>query len=121
VRRALKYGLDRQEMVDKILQGHGTVGNDSPIGPANQYYHAEMVKLNLIQTSPSSICGISIARDIDFVISNAAFEGAADQLFPSVCIAYGININVVQEPADGYWSNVWMNKPFCASYWSMRD
>jgi peptide/nickel transport system substrate-binding protein len=26
-------------------QGHGTVGNDSPIGPANQYYHAEMEQL----------------------------------------------------------------------------
>ncbi|MGB4720176.1 MAG: ABC transporter substrate-binding protein, partial [Planktomarina temperata] len=37
VRKALKYGLNRQEMVDKILQGHGMVGNDHPIGPANQY------------------------------------------------------------------------------------
>ena len=37
VRKALKYGLNRQEMVDKILQGHGKVGNDHPIGPANQY------------------------------------------------------------------------------------
>ena len=37
VRKALKYGMNRQEMVDKILQGHGMVGNDHPIGPANQY------------------------------------------------------------------------------------
>lgn len=32
VRKALKYAINRQEMVDKILQGHGSVGNDSPIG-----------------------------------------------------------------------------------------
>ena len=32
----------------------------------------------------------------------------------------GINLNVVQEPADGYWSNVWLKKGFCACYWSGR-
>ncbi|MBS8271690.1 peptide ABC transporter substrate-binding protein, partial [Halomonas litopenaei] len=45
VRRALKYGINRQEMVDKILLGHGQIGNDSPIGPANQYYNADMEQL----------------------------------------------------------------------------
>ena len=29
-------------MVDKILLGHGAVGNDHPIGPANQYYAADL-------------------------------------------------------------------------------
>ena len=47
VRKALKYGLNRQEMVDKILLGHGQVGNDSPIGPANQYFNTEMEQLAL--------------------------------------------------------------------------
>ena len=42
VRRAIKYGVNRQELVDKILSGHGAVGNDTPIGPANQYYNDEM-------------------------------------------------------------------------------
>jgi peptide/nickel transport system substrate-binding protein len=27
---------------------------------------------------------------------------------------------VVREPSDGYWSNVWMKKPFTAAYWSGR-
>ena len=36
VRQALKYSINRQEMVDKILQGHGKVGNDHPIGPAHK-------------------------------------------------------------------------------------
>ena len=60
--------------------------------------------------------------DIDLSASSAAFEGAVDaaQLFQSSAKAAGININVVQEPADGYWSNVWLKKPFCASYWSGR-
>ncbi|SFR54370.1 peptide/nickel transport system substrate-binding protein [Yoonia tamlensis] len=124
VRQALKYGINRQEMVDKILLGHGRVGNDSPIGPANQYYNAEMEQLaydpdkarfHLQQAGMDSL-------DVDLSASSAAFEGAVDaaQLFQASASAGGININVVQEPADGYWSNVWLKKPFCACYWSGR-
>jgi peptide/nickel transport system substrate-binding protein len=123
VRKALKHGINRQEMVDKILLGHGQVGNDSPIGPANQYYlemeqlayDPDKAKFYLKEAGMESI-------DIDLSASSAAFEGAVDaaQLFQASAKAGGININVVQEPADGYWSNVWLKKPFCASYWSGR-
>ena len=34
--------------------------------------------------------------------------------------ACGIDINVIREPDDGYWDNVWLKKPFVASYWSGR-
>lgn len=124
VRRAIKYGVNRQELVDKILLGHGMVGNDTPIGPANQYFNADMEQLEydpdkskyyLEQAGLTSV-------DIDLSASNAAFEGAVDaaQLMQASAAAGGVNINVVQEPADGYWSNVWLAKPFCACYWSGR-
>ena len=38
LRMALKWAVDRQELVDKILLGYGAVGNDIPIGTAN-YFH----------------------------------------------------------------------------------
>ncbi len=34
LRLALKYAIDRQEMVDKILMGYGSIGNDCPINAA---------------------------------------------------------------------------------------
>lgn len=124
VRRALKFAINRQEMVDKILLGHGRVGNDTPIGPANQYFAADMeqnsydpdkAKFYLKEAGLSSL-------DIDLSASSAAFEGAVDaaQLYQASAKSAGININLVQEPADGYWSNVWLKKPFCACYWSGR-
>ncbi len=124
VRRALKYAINRQELVDKILLGHGQVGNDSPIGPANQYYAGDMEQLTYDPDKAKFYmkeAGMD-SIDIDLSASSAAFEGAVDaaQLFQSSAKAAGININVVQEPADGYWSNVWLKKPFCASYWSGR-
>ncbi len=124
VRQALKYGINRQEMVDKILLGHGRVANDTPIGPANQYYNPDMEQLaydpdrarfHLKEAGLDSL-------DINLSASDAAFEGAVDaaQLYQASAAQGGININVVQEPADGYWSNVWLKKPFCACYWTGR-
>ncbi|MBS0123752.1 ABC transporter substrate-binding protein [Thetidibacter halocola] len=124
VRRALKYGVNRQEMVDKILQGHGLAASDTPIGPANPYYHAEMEPLTYDPDKAKFYlkeAGLT-SLDIDLNVSDAAFNGAVDaaQLYQASAKSGGININVVQEPADGYWSNVWLKKPFCASYFSGR-
>ena len=32
----------------------------------------------------------------------------------------GIKIDVTREPNDGYWDNVWMKKPWCASFFGGR-
>ncbi|MBC6406960.1 MAG: ABC transporter substrate-binding protein [Rhodobacteraceae bacterium] len=124
VRRALKHAVKRQEMVDKILQGHGAVANDIPIGPANRYF-ADDLPLN--DYDPDKVkhylgkAGLgSLALDLS--ASDAAFPGAVDaaQLYQASARAGGIHINVVQEPADGYWVNVASGKPWFISYWSGR-
>ena len=48
LRMALKYAVKRQELVDKILLGHGALGNDHPISTANPYHNG-----CLLYTSPS--------------------------------------------------------------------
>jgi peptide/nickel transport system substrate-binding protein len=111
-------------MVDKILLGHGRVGNDTPIGPANQYYAGDMEQLAYDPDKAKFYlkeAGLT-SLEVDLSASNAAFEGAVDasQLYQASAKSAGININVIQEPADGYWSNVWLKKPWCASYWSGR-
>jgi peptide/nickel transport system substrate-binding protein len=124
VRKALKYGVNRQEMVDKILQGHGMVGNDHPIGPANQYLATDIPQIEFDGDKASfymKAAGLT-ELNVDISASDAAFTGAVDasQLYQASAKGAGININVVQEPADGYWSNVWLKKGWCACYWSGR-
>ncbi len=124
VRKALKYGVNRQEMVDKILLGHGRVGNDSPIGPANQYFADDIEQLSYDPDKAAFYlkeAGMD-SLDLDLSASSAAFAGAVDaaQLYQASAKPAGINLNIVQEPADGYWSNVWLKKPFSAAYWSGR-
>ncbi|MCF6444577.1 ABC transporter substrate-binding protein [Nereida sp. MMG025] len=124
LRQALKHAVNRQEMVDKILLGHGKVANDHPIGPANQYYAADLEQNAYDPDKAASLireAGLE-GTTIDLSASNAAFSGAIDaaQLYQASAKAAGIDINVIQEPADGYWSNVWLKKAWCACYWSGR-
>ncbi|NKB29244.1 MAG: peptide ABC transporter substrate-binding protein [Rhodobacteraceae bacterium] len=124
VRKALKFSIKRQEMVDKILQGHGRVGNDSPIGPANTYFNADMPQTEFdpdqakFHLKEAGMEGLTV----DLSVSNAAFTGATDaaQLMQASAREAGITINLIQEAADGYWSNVWLKKPWAVSYWSGR-
>ena len=124
VRLALKYGIKRQEMVDKILSGHGNVGNDHPIARSNRYhagdlpqreYDPDKAKFHLQKAGLSSL-------EVSLSAADAAFGGSVDaaQLYAESAAASGISINVVREPNDGYWSNVWMKKPWSAVYWGGR-
>ena len=42
VRMALKHAINREEMVEKILQGFGVVGNDHPIGPGQRFFAKDL-------------------------------------------------------------------------------
>jgi peptide/nickel transport system substrate-binding protein len=124
VRLAMKYSIDREEMLQKVLRGFGRVGNDHPIAPANRFFAADLeqrsydpdrAKFHLGKAGYSSL-------DIDVSASEAAFNGATDAaiLFKESAAKSGINVTVKREPNDGYWSNVWMKKPVCFASWSGR-
>ena len=121
VRRALKASINREEMLQKILLGHGVVGNDHPIGPSYPYhakdleqtaYDPEKAKWHLKQAGLSTL-------SVDLSAADAAFAGAVDAavLYQESAKPAGIDINVVREPNDGFWSNVWGKKPWLFSYW----
>jgi len=124
VRLALKYAFDRQELVDKILAGHGSVSNDNPIGPANRFFFADMEEKTYDPDKSKFYLKEAGLDSLEVTLSaaDAAFTGAVDAavLMSEKASAAGITINVDRVPNDGYWDNVWMKKPFCASYWGGR-
>jgi len=126
VRTALKLSIDRQQWLEKVIQGYGELGNDNPIGPANIYratteelpqreYDPEKAKFHLKKAGLSKL-------SVQWHAAETGFTGAVDagQLMRDSARASGIDIEVVREPNDGYWSNVWMKKPWSACYWSGR-
>ena len=122
VRMALKYGINREELVDKILNGFGSVGNDSPINASyplftaaeQRTYDPDKAKFHM---KKSGYDGSILLRT-----SDNSFPGAPDAaaLFQQSLAAAGIELEIKREPNDGYWSEVWNKQPFCTSYWGGR-
>lgn len=124
VRLALKHAVNRQELVDKILQGYGVIGNDHPIGEGQRFHNADLAQTEYDPDKAKwylKESGLDSLK-VDLSSSDAAYGGAVDAavLYQSAASAAGIEINVVREPSDGYWSDVWMRKPFSAVYWGGR-
>ena len=123
LRMALKLSVKRDELVSKILFGHGSIGNDHPISPADQFHAADLPQREFDPERAAEHYRKSGHQGrIQLSTSDAAFSGAVDaaQLIAASAAEAGIDIEVVREPEDGYWSNVWNNKPWCTCYWGGR-
>ena len=123
VRLAMKYAINREEVVKKVLRGHGKIGNDQPIPSFDPFFAADIpqrpydpdkAKFHLKKSGYSGPIVLSI--------SDAAFTGAVDaaQIYQANAKKAGIDLQIERVPTDGYWENVWMKKPFCGSYWGGR-
>jgi peptide/nickel transport system substrate-binding protein len=123
LRLALKYAIDREEMVDKILRGYGTVGNDMPINASYPLF-SDDIEQRTYDPDKAKFHFKKSGHDGPVLLRTAgtAFAGAVDaaQLYQQSAAKAGIELEVKREPDDGYWSEVWNNKPFCASYWGGR-
>ncbi len=120
VRMALKYAIDREDILAKVLQGYGSVGNDNPIAASVKYavdpqpvhsYDPDTAREWLKKSGLESLT-------VDLHVAEVGFPGCIDAavLFKEHAAKAGIDINVIREPSDGYWDNVWLKKGFCATY-----
>lgn len=121
VRMALKHALNREVLVKNILRGHGVVGNDQPISPNYRFHNPEIEQRNYDPDKAKFYlkkAGIDNLT-VELSASEAAFPGSVDAatLYHEHAKKAGINIKVVREPADGYWSNVWLKKSWVSCYW----
>ena len=124
VRQALKYAINREELVKKVLYGYGAPGNDVPLAPSIKFATSPEPKYHYDPDKAKSLlkaAGMSNLK-IDLSTADTAFAGAVDAalLMKASAKKAGIDINVVKEPNDSYWDVVWMKKPWCMSYWGGR-
>lgn len=124
LRLALKHAINRQEMVDKILQGYGSIGNDMPINAAYPLFDSSIPQreFDLEKAAEHYKKSGHDGSPIILRTADGAFPGAVDAaaLFQQSAQAAGIPLEIKREPNDGYWSEVWNVQPFCASYWGGR-
>jgi peptide/nickel transport system substrate-binding protein len=122
VRQALRYAVKRQEIVDKVLNGGGSLGNDVPIARKDPMYNPNLpqrefdpdkVKFHLKKAGMENLT-------VSLSTSEAIWSGALDaaQLYSEHAKEAGINLVVNKVPNDGYWNNVWLKHDWATSYWN---
>lgn len=123
LRMALKLAIDREAILNQVLHGFGTIGNDYPV---NENYALAPVDIEQRVYDPEKAAfhykKSGHDQPIRLRTSEAAFPGAVDaaQLFQQHAAKAGIPIELNRLPGDGYWTEVWNVQPFCASYWGGR-
>jgi len=122
VRQAMKLAVDRQEIIDVVLQGHGSMACDHSVWPGDAY-HLELD------------CPQDIEKAKELLAEAGYPDGLTVELFTSdiypalipMAVVYkeqaaeaGINVEIKQVPADGYWSKHWLVDPFMTCAWGER-
>ena len=123
LRMALKLAMDREELLEKILFGYGSVGNDFPINEAYPLFPDDVEQRKFDPEKAAELYKKSgHSGSVLLRTSDVAFPGAVDaaQLYQQSCAKAGITIEIKREPGDGYWSEVWNKQPFSLSYWGGR-
>jgi peptide/nickel transport system substrate-binding protein len=124
VRLGLKYVINREQMIKQVLRGYGYLGNDHPIPRNNKYFAKELpqreydpdkAKFHLKKAG-------MLGHTFKLHAADSAFPGAVDAsvLIQESASKAGVKIQVVREPDDGYWENVWIKKEWVQCYWSGR-
>ncbi len=121
-RNALKWGIDRQKIIDTVYKGFATVGCDSTIAPSNKYFAQNNPVHSYDPDKAKFLWKKAGSPSYELQVSEGAFPGATDSgvLFQEALKAAGIDMKVTRVSGDGYWSNVWLKVPFCAVLWFSR-
>jgi peptide/nickel transport system substrate-binding protein len=114
--QALKYLMDREQMKRAIFQDYAVIGNDQPIDPTNRFYNPHLeqrpfdldrakfhfAKSGIGATAVPLVASTAASSSVDMAV---LMQGAARKI--------GLNLDIKQVPAGGYWSNYWLKAPLC--------
>jgi peptide/nickel transport system substrate-binding protein len=129
IRQALSYAVDRKQLVDVALAGHGTPGSSIlPAGfgewfldiPAAQQYNANPAKAGqILDAAGYTLSGGAKVRTAKngaklsfrlIAIESTSVDVAAAQLFRNACAKVGIELNLTTLDANSLGSTVYNSK-----------
>jgi peptide/nickel transport system substrate-binding protein len=108
---AMKYLFDREQMRKTIALEQAVVGNDQPIDPTNRFYFAGLPQRPFDPgKSKFHLQKSGITGPVPVVASPAALYSVEMALvLQQTAKGIGLDLDVKRMPADGYWSNHWLN------------
>jgi peptide/nickel transport system substrate-binding protein len=110
----MKYLFDREQVKSAVFRGYAVVGNDQPIDPSNRYFCKDIPQRPFdLDKAKFHIQKSGVGTTAVPLYCSPAAPGSVDMsvLLQETAKKIGLNLDIKQVPADGYWANYWMKQP----------
>ncbi|MEO6972126.1 MAG: ABC transporter substrate-binding protein, partial [Rhodoferax sp.] len=110
---AMKYLFDREQMKKAIALDHAVLGNDQPIDPTNRFYFKDLPQRAFdLDKAKFHLQKSGVTGKVPVVASPVAkYSVEIAVLLQQAAQRIGLDLAVKRMPAEGYWSNFWLNSP----------
>ena len=124
VRKALKLTLDRKQIVEAALNGHGAIGNDQSLAPTSPIYNAAVkapardiaqAKKLLAQAGHPNGLKVTLYTS-DARVGMLPLALMTQQMARDA----GFDINIQTVPWDVFLNTIWEKRPFYVNNWFAR-
>ena len=123
VRKAIRLAADRDEIVANALGGFGVVSCDHPVWTGDVYRNNDIDCSQDIEGAKALLAeaGYPDGIDIEVFTSNLSSTwGPFLETYQAQAAEAGINLIITQSPSDGYWDEIWRQKPLAMTGWGER-
>ena len=123
VRQAFRLVVDREQMIEQVLSGFGTVGNDM-FGPLSENYPKFPQRKQDIPKAKKLLAeaGYPDGLDVELVtapIQSGAVESA--QVFAQQAAEAGIRVKIRRVDATTFFGDEYLQWDFAQDFWYTRD
>jgi peptide/nickel transport system substrate-binding protein len=108
---AMKHLFDREQMRKTIALEQAVVANDQPIDPTNRFYFGGLPQRPFDpEKAKFHFKKSGLSGPVPVVASPAALYSVEMALvMQQTAKSIGVDLDIKRMPADGYWSNHWLN------------
>lgn len=110
---AMKHLFDREKMKKTIALDYAVLGNDQPVDPTNRFYFKDLPQRTFdLDKAKFHLQKSGVTGKVPVVTSPAAMYSVEMALvMQQTAQEIGLDLDIKRMPADGYWSNHWLNSP----------
>ena len=123
MRLAIKSLLDRERYLKTVLKGYGQLGNDHVVPPNDPLYNKALPQRTVdLDKAKFHLAKAGLTNGkLELIVSDAAV-GTVEmgQILQQTAARAGLTIDLKREPADGFWSNIWLKRAFYGGQWNAR-
>ncbi|GAA1407690.1 ABC transporter substrate-binding protein [Glutamicibacter uratoxydans] len=124
VRQAFRLAVDREQMIQQVLSGHGTVGNDlyAPFDPG--FAAALPQRTQDIAKAKALLADAGYPKGLDIELVTAPIQSGAveaAQVFAQQAAAAGIRVKIRQVETTTFFGDNYLDWTFAQDFWYTRN